>query len=241
MKIKHCIIIFLIVLTNSVHGMNEAVAYHFPWSSFVSATPTNLVLKFHSYGSRAWLIGQDIDRLLEYDEEFMLFSNQEMKLTDGRHIRIIFTPASFQNQLNGFRVMAKYDDRRGGWPTVYLAYIALSDTPIEMSEEDVLMIMENGEWVEVKAEEKENTIQEQPPAPTIEALAEAEIPPEVVLEPLPIAEEPATEEIALQNESEENLLSAEETLPTSSNRFWLYGIALLLILLATPYFVRKKK
>ena len=118
------------------------------WFNSVSLSPTNLMLRFSPSGSGLWIwSGNDVLKgcWTVEDEEFVLPADQQTKLSDGRHLDMIFTPASFENQQKGFRVLYLVDDRWGGYTTNYLGYVALNDTPIEVGEDDVEMIMENGE------------------------------------------------------------------------------------------------
>ena len=119
-----------------------------PWVKSVSVTPTNLVLEISPSRSLWTWNGDDTkdDRLTEYGEELLLTPDKKTTLSDGRHVDVIFTPATFQNQMKGFQILHKIDDRMGGYITTCLGYVALSDKPTEVHKNDVEMIMENGEW-----------------------------------------------------------------------------------------------
>ena len=142
-----------------------------PWFKSVSVTPTNLVLQRQSFGSHLWILSSDNvqeGRSTEYGEEFALTPDQGIKLSTLRHTDLIFTPASFKNQLKGFRVLHVMDDRLGGYITNCLGYVALSDKPTEVHEKDVEMIMENGEWKKYEQSQPvpktENDVQDTPPS-----------------------------------------------------------------------------
>jgi len=57
------------------------------------------------------------------------------------------TPVSFKNQEVGFRVTKWAIGSGGNKPKPIIAYLALSDTPTDVSEDDMEMTMDNGEWV----------------------------------------------------------------------------------------------
>jgi len=74
-----------------------------------------------------------------------------------QHIRVTFTPVVYKNQHKGFRIT-----RWGtGAPASRvlqpeISYLALSDTPMEVGEEDMALTLEKGEWV--KPEESKQLV-----------------------------------------------------------------------------------
>jgi len=135
-----------------------------PWFKSVSVTTTNLILQFSLPGGGLWIwSGDDSEKgsWTEEDDEFFLTPDQETKLSTLRHTKVIFTPTSFENQMKGFRILHLTDDRLGGYITTCLGYVALSDPPIEVHEDDVEMILENGEWIKFG---KEGEAQVSPPS-----------------------------------------------------------------------------
>ena len=68
-----------------------------------------------------------------------------------RHAQITFTPVSFKTRHKGFR-MERLLFGAGtliGRPAD-IAYIAFSDSPLTVGETDVVMVMDNGEWVKAE-------------------------------------------------------------------------------------------
>jgi len=120
----------------------------------VSVTSTNMTVKFRSLPARnfgvRFLRTQEY-RKLESNEELVLTPDQEVRFgsNDGR---IVLKPVSFKGQRKGFRVVnmpvgsSAYDVD----PTSVITYIVLSDTPMELGEDEVEMVMDNGEWVKVE-------------------------------------------------------------------------------------------
>jgi len=111
---------------------------------FVSLTPTNVVCKYPPYGNRYWITGVGVKkRMLEYDEEFAIPLDQEVTFYDGRHAEIIYTPILLANQQKGFRIT--YVSMIFGDVETFVRHVALSDTPVEVGEDDVEMIWKDGE------------------------------------------------------------------------------------------------
>jgi len=92
----------------------------------VSVTSTNLTVTF-----------RDMDALT-------LTPDKEATVVQHRQGGLFVTPVSFKDKGMGFRIkdsFAHMADER-----LNIAYVALSDTPTEVSEKDVAMIMKKGEW-----------------------------------------------------------------------------------------------
>ena len=64
-----------------------------------------------------------------------------------RNLRLILTPVSFKNQNRGFRVTQWHTGSGMRKQRPVIAYLALSETPMRVSEDDVEMSMDNGVWV----------------------------------------------------------------------------------------------
>ena len=144
---KQCLVVLIFaVLATSVQGTNNATALDRGWFSFVSLTSTNVTLKCPSYGNGVAMWGTDIERrALDYDEVFAIPIDREIIFSDRRHIWAFYTPVVLKNQQMGFQVANLIDNRRRGY-TAGVWYVALKDPPIKAGEDDVEMILKNGEW-----------------------------------------------------------------------------------------------
>jgi len=110
----------------------------------VSVNSTNLTVTF-----------RDMDALT-------LTPDKEATVVQHRQGGLFVTPVSFKDKGMGFQVkdsFAHMADER-----LNVAYVALSDTPTEVSEKDVEMIMKDGEWKTAEEYraivERENRLQE---------------------------------------------------------------------------------
>ncbi len=120
------------------------------WFQFVSLTPTNVVFKCPSYGRLCWIFGGGVvQRIFEYDEEFAIPLDQEISFSDGWHVEMIYTPILLANQQKGFRVAFLGDNMSGGY-NANVWHAALSDPPMQVDESEVLMILENGKWMNIE-------------------------------------------------------------------------------------------
>ena len=186
-------------------------------------------------------IGNNEDVILTPDREIVI----EASTGDG-YLPIIFTPVSFKNRLKGFRVTENagwmwlvYDnDGNVGVTNVgthVSKYVALSDTPTDMTEDDVETIMEwtanedgyyRGEWKTYERGGKsgmggEGVVDTAPPTET---------PPAVAPEEPPTREPPAP---VVVDGGEGN---------GRHPRRWHYAILpLALCLCGIVYFARRKK
>ena len=221
------------LFVNTILGM-DGIEYlsTSTWFNSTAITPTNITLTFHSYGN-AFCIWKDDDdrngRWLQYDEEFVLSPGQRYTLSDCRHVRMFFTPVVLKNQRNGFQIVYQVDNRRDHdrYVTEYKGYVALSDTPVPVGEEDVEMIMENGEWKKFEREAPASPPSHETPKPDN---AETETPVETIVEQTRIIEDepspppPVIASVPAKQPSPE----PEQEVPPPS-RLWLYIILPLLL------------
>jgi len=128
----------------------------------IIVTPTNLTIRFseEGQGHRVSYPDHRISIPSRGTHDYVK-KNEALVLTPDKRVNIFefhgcfaFTPVTFKNQGKGFRIMETFDARslRGGLMTNSIAYVALSDTPVQVGEDDVEMILENGEWVKFKRE-----------------------------------------------------------------------------------------
>jgi len=146
---KHVIYVVGVLLTCNAQGMG-GLEYLETSSVFesVSFTPTNLTLKFNPLVRLNVFHGKERRRTSEYvanNEALILTPEQVTALTDLRHGWTEFTPVSFMNQQKGFRILKVINAVSfGGEVTTNVhAYVALGDTPVELGEDNVEMIMES--------------------------------------------------------------------------------------------------
>lgn len=164
MKKHHFLFWALVLLVHHAHSANEPTALDTGWFTFVSLTPTNIILKSGSGNGPVSISGPDMkEYLLKYNNhlklkyhdswtlgentEFTIPLDKEVKF-GGRHTRRIYTPVLLANQQKGFRVVDLVDNLCGGHNST-ISHIALSDTPEEVDESKVVMILENGEWMNI--------------------------------------------------------------------------------------------
>ena len=221
---KKCVFITIVSLfISGVQGM-DGVEYlkNRGWFESVSVTQTNLSLKFISPPPIRCFVRQgNVSRaameLVENDEAWVLNLDQEARITIGGHSRTVFIPVSFKNQQKGFKIIKTSYWFPGPTVTNAIAYLALSDIPIEVGEDDVEMIMVNGEWV--KYENKQPVIT--PGAEKGSAMVS-----------------PSSRKGKLGKGKEESGL--EEEGQSKSNTLWLYVGVSLCALCAILYFMRRK-
>ena len=152
---KNCIALSALLFVNSMFGMDgvEFLKNH-PWFDSVSVSPTHLMISMSSKGSKP-INWSEEEYKRRYTVERVLTPDAESSVGWG-DIRIAFKPVSFKNQYKGFRVtwmpmgiaaeQALFSHR----PPSEIVYLALSDTPMTMGEDDVAMVMDNGEWVKAE-------------------------------------------------------------------------------------------
>ena len=154
MKKSRLIVLIVLSLVGNMQGAEWFDEFKGWFASFV-VTETNLFLKYPSHEFAARVIQKDLTRWLEPNEELILTPDQQTEINDGRHVFRYFTPVTFRNKKKGFKIDNIYYEG-DMFNTTNTAYIALSDTPIAVGEDDVEIIMENGEW---KKFEREATAQ----------------------------------------------------------------------------------
>ena len=153
--------------------------------------------------------------------EFIIPTDQEITFSDGYHRALRYTPVSFKNQRKGFRIMTiKNEVSFGGTEyTDSIRYVLVNDIPVEVDEDDVEMIMDNGEW---------KPYAKSPPVIPPEASQPApEDTPAItgngVDEPPPAPNSPAV----IASAPEKVIIASEAKHPSA--RKWLYAIPTLLL------------
>ena len=91
------------------------------------------------------------------DEALVLTPDQEIQFSED-HGRITFKPVSYKSQHKGFRLTRTIIGAFANRSMPDITYIVLSDTPMEMGEDDVEMVYDKGAWV--KAEDSKSLIVE---------------------------------------------------------------------------------
>ena len=170
-----------------------------------------------------------------------LTPDKEATVVQHRQGGLFVTPVSFKDKGMGFQVkdsFAHMADER-----LNVAYVALNDKPTEVSEEDVEMIMKDGEWKTIKEYraivERENRLQElrfkyQDKRREAKELLQGE----ELTNRLSAIEH----EVKLERERIESGKQAEgepSEGKSKANIFWLYAI-IPLCLLVTLYLMRRK-
>jgi len=167
MKTKSAIIVVIALFVNSVQNLNAEDIREFfenkesdglkflrllkqenTIESF-AISPTKLVVKT---GDRAviWLqAGPHTEVSLTLDKE-TVFSED--------HSWTTFTPVFFKNNLKGFRISFEGHSMHSGM-TIHTMYLALSEPPVQVGEEDVERVMDKGVWV--TAEEARRRLEKQ--------------------------------------------------------------------------------
>ena len=175
---KSCVTLTAVLLANSILGTDgiEYLKGSHIFSS-VRVTSTNLVLKCKPLPQLNILHDRDFYNTRgtsEYmDKDLILTPDRRTIISDLRHGSLTFTPVVFKNKREGFRLVEVWNGMSFGQgiTTNAIAYVALSDKPIKVSEKDVEMIMEErrdyetGEFVkEWKPFEREGGAQVSLPA-----------------------------------------------------------------------------
>ena len=140
MKIKHITIMMFAALASTAQGMNAVEFLEGKFGS-VSVTSTNLGIKFKSSGL---IIIPYKKRVFTYrsseymSEPLILTADKErLSITDNEGMSVDFTAVSFKNQLKGFRIVHRIHEF-GRIAKTDVMYLALSDTPLDVGEEDFL-------------------------------------------------------------------------------------------------------
>jgi len=157
-------------------------------------------------------------------KELILIPDQETSFTDLRHGSLTFTPVVFKNKRKGFRLVEVWNGMSFGQgiTTNAIAYVALSDKPVKVSEDDVEIILEyrrdygTGRFVaEWKPFEREDEAQDAPP--------NREVPVTVTGDETPV-------NVAENGPSEEK---------SKSTTFWFYALIPLCLLVILCLMRRK--
>jgi len=121
------------------------------WIASAYINSTNLVVKYPPLPERKFMVHYDrwdytINSCCyspKHNEEVIITTNRISSLSDGyAGVGYDFTPVVFTNQLIGFRIdysLTVIDQSlpEGFYSTNNVWYVALSDTPVEVGEEDV--------------------------------------------------------------------------------------------------------
>jgi len=126
---------------SQLSGVKRLLSYSFIES--VSVTSTNMIIRTTS--------SEDIAHRweIEPNAEIILTPNKETVFVTALGGSVTVSPVSFWDKRKGFRVKnnnpspVMYNERR----IIHTDYIALSDTPMEVGEDDVEMVMDKGKWV----------------------------------------------------------------------------------------------
>ena len=251
MRMKHCMALVAALLAVGAHGMGGIEWLNkFGIFESVVATPTNMVLRTSGSLSSLWAIrthGEEDRRMpwLDRNEEIVLTPDKEVRLS-GSHANVFFTPVSFKNQMKGFRV--RHDILWGGSETKSVTYLALSDTPVQVGEEDVEMIL-NGvrnefgrlrdaaKWKPFEAADKARL------GPPLEAILRSiEANKRWKQAPLP-SPEPPPEPPPAARQAEPQTAAAEDAQPeaqTEARTLWPYAL-IPPVLLAALWVARKRR
>ena len=146
-----------------------------------------------------------------------------------QHTRVHFTPVSYRNGLAGFRITDMFTGAPYGLRTNNVLYVALSDSPIEVGEEDVAMVKDKGEW---KTFEREGEVATSPPSrEAVKTITQTKSPePPAVIPPEPIE----VPDVVTEDKPSEDGVTA-----TPPSRFWLY--ILIPLILAALWVVKRKR
>ena len=252
MRMKHCMALVAALLAGGAHGMGGVEwLNNFLIFDSVVVTSTNMVLKTSASLNSMWAIrvhGEEDRRMpwLDRNEEIVLVPDKEVSLSES-HAGVIFTPVSFKNQMKGFRI--HYAIFFGGMETKSVTYLALSDTPVQVGEEDVEMIL-NGvrnefgrlrdaaKWKPFEAADKARL---GPPLEAILRSIEANKRWKQAPQPSP---EPPPEPPPAARKAEPQTAAAEDAQPEAESQartLWLYTLVPLCVALAALWLVRKKR
>ena len=153
---KSCVSLTVLFFVNSILG-TDGIEVLKKYVDAFTITSANLVVTNHSTRTQiVWEDGPTPTSFRKasfhkepYEEELILTPDKESSIGRGNS-RITFKPVSFKNQRKGFRivreVMYSLDQ-----DYLEVTYLVLSDTPMTLGEDDVEMVLDNGEWV--KSEE----------------------------------------------------------------------------------------
>ena len=150
------IVAAVVLSINGLYGMGVAEFWERAGIvDSVSVTSRDMTLTLSSHNSMSswgiWIPGEQRGRDVVPGEKVAIPPSQAI-VFQGRHAHITFTPVSFKTQHKGFRMERTVlgFSSSAGRPAD-IAYIAFSDAPLSVGEDDVEMILEGGEWKKFKA------------------------------------------------------------------------------------------
>ncbi|MCL2103959.1 MAG: hypothetical protein FWH21_02725 [Kiritimatiellaeota bacterium] len=147
---KRSISLTVLLLANNILGMDDISQLNgIGWVltcgcvESVSVTPTNMIVKTTSR--------EDIARQWEIEPNAEIIAGLDKETVFGkRRGSVTLSPVSFTDKRMGFRIKDKTYNSFGPEDIIQVAYIVLGDTPAEMGEGDVEMVMDQEEWVTVE-------------------------------------------------------------------------------------------
>jgi len=213
-----------------------------------SVTPTseNLMITFRFAGFAVKHNGvmRDTGEYVANNEALILTPDKEAWLFDGGHANVSLVPATFKNKKKGFRVTSTFNAKSfGGDLKSNTGYVALSNTPIDVGEDNVEMIMKDGEWKTAKEYyaiiEREDRLQELRLEYAHQRReAEKLLQGEELTNRLAVMEHEARLEMKRIESGEPSEGRATASPPS---RLWIYAVIALCTLSAVLWLARKKR
>ena len=152
---KYMIAVIMALSVNGLHGMDVTEFWErvgiFDSAETTSRDLTLTLTSRHSLSEWSVRIprGEGIRKVVP-GEKIALVPDQAM-VFQARHVRITFTPVSFKDQHKGVRMeWVTFGFGGSVGKPADIAYIAFSDTPLAVGEDDVEMVMDDGEWVKAE-------------------------------------------------------------------------------------------
>jgi len=173
MKKHHFLFLTLALLANHAYGADEPNP-KISWLNFVSLTPTNVVFKWPLNHTERPLNRTDLLMWETYvqlpttkpaqlhkinpGDDVLIPLDKEIGISDVFRInKVIYTPIMLKNQQKGFRITYLSQSNRYLHSTLgYIAsfrHVALNETPVQVDDSEVLMILENGKWKSIEEAE----------------------------------------------------------------------------------------
>ena len=146
MKRKCCLCIIVLSLVSNVtgtdaksqlSGVERLLGYGFVESVAVTSTGMIIQTSPDENLTKWWGLEPNMEICPALDKDTVFAEH---------HGAVILSPASFKNKLKGFKVTSSFHSPDKG-RMIDIAYIALSDTPVEVGKGDVEMVLDKGEWV----------------------------------------------------------------------------------------------
>ena len=242
-----CTVLAVVLSASGIFGMDGMEWLgNGTWFDVVSASPTNLTLKFKGrFGIHQNDVWRRTAEYIENDEMFILTPDQRTRFV-SRHASITLDPVSFRGQHKGFRITDRHNPPISHWhlARTNFFYVALSDTPVQVGEDDVEMIMENGEWKTYEkpqsAPKEEGGAQVYLPSPEPVQSIAAETPPEPPAVPTP---EPVEAQVPVLEDGAPDIADGEDGQSeekSKTNNLWLYALIPLVLSAAALYFIRRR-